>query len=383
MLLFGALGKDFRMSNKIITSSLAISGLFVSASVLAATQSIFPTQSNFEVVSGDTVSFTVKYSGSSPVNTTGLGVKLYYDSSKLTLQGISNVFAKDKIAQSDGDDTSDGDGNAATDKKVNVAWAGLSGNWPGAASGDTSLFSVSFTVAAGFNAATSIGFTGDASAGNTFSATPVSITPKVVELDTTPPTITAPADKNIEAKASNTTVTVADLGSPTVSDDKDPSPVVTFAPTTPLALGSHTITWTAKDNANNQATDIQTVTIVDTTPPQIQAPGDITVTATGATTAVDVGTATATDLVDGSVTVTSNSSGSFGIGTHTVTWTATDASGNTATATQTITVVDGDGPTITAPADITLEATGATTAVDLGSATATDVIDGELTAIPS
>ena len=96
------------MSNKLAVTGLVLSGLFVSSTVLAATQAVFPTQASIEASSGDTVGFTVKYSSSSPQDTTGLGLKLYYDSSKLTLLSVSDVFAKDKIAQSDGDDTSNG-----------------------------------------------------------------------------------------------------------------------------------------------------------------------------------------------------------------------------------------------------------------------------------
>ena len=66
----------------------------------------------------------------------------------------------------------------------------------------------------------------------------------------------------------------------------------------------------------------------------------------------------------------------FAVGTTIVTWTATDAAGNTGTATQNVTVVDTTGPVVTPPADVTAEATGALTTVSIGTATATDLVDG-------
>jgi hypothetical protein len=51
---------------------------------------------------------------------------------------------------------------------------------------------------------------------------------------------------------------------------------------------------------------------------------------------------------------TANASGTYPLGTTTVLWTVTDASGNTATCSMTVTVVDNVNPTITCPANITV-----------------------------
>ena len=69
--------------------------------------------------------------------------------------------------------------------------------------------------------------------------------------------------------------------------------------TGPFAVGTHTIIWSATDNAGNTGTANQTVTITDTTPPIIIAPDDITLEATGPTTNVELGIVNATDIVDG------------------------------------------------------------------------------------
>ncbi len=150
--------------------------------------------------------------------------------------------------------------------------------------------------------------------------------------------------------------------------------------TSGLIPGVHYITWIVTDNHGHQNTNTQTLTIVDTTAPIVTPPNDIMLEATGATTAVSLGSATATDMVDGIVTpVNPDMSGPFTIGTHTITWTATDNAANTGSAIQTITIVDNIAPIVTPPVDIVLESTGATTVVNLGTATAVDIVDGVIT----
>ncbi len=110
----------------------------------------------------------------------------------------------------------------------------------------------------------------------------------------------------------------------------------------------------------------------DTEPPVVTAPADITTPATGPLTPVNIGTATATDNV-GVTSLTNNApGGGFPAGVTVVTWTAMDAAGNIGTDNQTITVEDNVLPSITAPGDITTEATGPTTPVALGTPTTSD-----------
>ncbi len=123
-----------------------------------------------------------------------------------------------------------------------------------------------------------------------------------------------------------------------------------------------------------------TLTVEDTTAPGIDFHANIIAEATGASGALVTYTPPATtDAVDGPGTATClPASGSpFGIGTTTVTCTAVDAAGNDATATFTVTVRDTTAPVLTLPADLIVEATGATTPVTF-SASATDLVDGSV-----
>lgn len=143
-----------------------------------STQTVAPSKTAFDnISSGDLVEFTVQYTASSPRDTTGLGLQLYYDSSKLTFTGISNVFNNGLAGIiSENDDTTNGDADASTDKQIPAGWFDIGSNWPGAANaGDIALFKVSFTANADFTADTTINITGNASGLNTFASTPVTI----------------------------------------------------------------------------------------------------------------------------------------------------------------------------------------------------------------
>ena len=211
-------------------------------------------------------------------------------------------------------------------------------------------------------------------AGNSASATQT-----VTVADTTAPAVTAPADVTTEATGTLTTVS---LGAATADDLVDGAVAATSDAPTQFPLGATVVTWSATDAAGNSASATQTVTVADTTAPVVTAPADVTTEATGTLTTVSLGAATADDLVDGSLTPTPDNSGPFPVGVTVVTWSATDSASNVGTATQTVTVTDSSSPTVTPPADITTEATGPTTPVSLGTATALDDVDGPLTPTP-
>ena len=113
------------------------------------------------------------------------------------------------------------------------------------------------------------------------------------------------------------------------------------------------------------------------TAPQITSPPDMTVEATGTLTPVSLGQATATDAVK-VVSITNNAPSKFPIGVTMVTWTAMNAGGNTAMTIQKVTVVDTTAPTLTAPPNVTVQATSADhNAVDLGTPSSYDAVGVE------
>jgi hypothetical protein len=131
------------------------------------------------------------------------------------------------------------------------------------------------------------------------------------------------------------------------AEDPDGGPVsLTSDAPAMLPLGESSVAWLAIDDEGDSANLQQQVRVVDTTPPTLQIPDDLTVEATGPLTAVDIGTAQADDLY-GAV-ISNNDPMQFPVGDTQVTWRAEDGNGNTTTEIQTISVLplpdtDSDG----------------------------------------
>ena len=218
--------------------------------------------------------------------------------------------------------------------------------------------------------ATFVTWTARDSSGNTAQYNQV-----VVVSDRTSPTITAPGDITIEADG---LLTMIQLGVATATDLVDTAPRITSDAPTSFPIGVTIITYTAADDAGNSATDTQKVTVRDTTEPLLILPLDVTAEATGVLTILDIGTARVTDNVD-SLTATNDAPDSFQVGETRVTWTAKDNAGNVVTAVQTVVIRDTTKPAITVPDSIIAEATDELTPVDIGSATASDIADPDVT----
>lgn len=223
----------------------------------------------------------------------------------------------------------------------------------------------------------------------------------VTEFPSVPPTIAAPADLNLTTGSGATScglfVSDATLGS-AVADDNCPGETVvrTGVPAGNMfPVGETTITYTATDASGNTAFDTQKVTVTDNTPPTISAPADVTLyTGAGATscgvTVADLdatlGTATTGDNCPGAITVARGgvpAGNTFPLGDTTVSYTATDANGNSsAPVTQKVTVVDNTPPTISCPANVTinlpLNSTANSMAVTYAAATASDNCPGSV-----
>ena len=162
----------------------------------------------------------------------------------------------------------------------------------------------------------------------------------------TPVSGPVPADVTVEQTSRDGTP--VNLSAPTVSDLCDANPTVTNNAPAVFPLGTTVVTWTATDHSGNVATTTRTVTVVDTTPPTLVVPADITVEqATAAGTVVNF-TCTATDVCDAQVDIVCNppSGTVFPLGVTTVTCTATDDSGNQTVKSFTVTVKDTTPPAI-------------------------------------
>ncbi|RYU14108.1 HYR domain-containing protein [Nocardioides iriomotensis] len=178
--------------------------------------------------------------------------------------------------------------------------------------------------------------------------------------DTTKPVVTVP--EPITAEATGPDGAEVDFAV-TAEDDVDGDLDVTCDPVSgsTFPLDVTTVECAATDAAGNVGTNTFTVTVEDTTAPEIDLPADITEEATSAAGAAVTWTASATDVVDGKVDVTCDpEAGSvFALTTTTVTCTARDAAGNEATDDFTVSVHDTTAPSLGDVDDIrAVEATG-------------------------
>ena len=190
--------------------------------------------------------------------------------------------------------------------------------------------------------------------------------------DTTPPTLTAPANVTLDTPAGTVgscglVVGESQLGTPDVTDNcvvnvtRTGVPAGNFFP-----VGTTTITYTATDSGGNSVTASQTVTVNDKTAPIIAAPADASYTCLSEVPAAHPSQATRGEVLDESgnplppgppvdncgtpaITVSESVSGVGNASSPRVivrTYTATDSAGNSASATQTITVIDSSAPTV-------------------------------------
>jgi hypothetical protein len=151
-------------------------------------------------------------------------------------------------------------------------------------------------------------------------------------LDVTAPVITGARSITAEAQSAAGATVSFDLSALDAVDGTVP---VSCSPasgsTFPLATTA--VTCSAADSRQNTAQVSFDVVVVDTTPPTLTVPGDITAAATSAAGAVVTFSATAADAVAASATVTCTpASGSlFPVGSTRVGCTATDTVGNSST----------------------------------------------------
>jgi HYR domain len=166
----------------------------------------------------------------------------------------------------------------------------------------------------------------------------------VTVVDTTPPSFSGDASRTIEA--TGTGGVPSGYTAPTASDlvDVSVTPTCTPSPSAALPLGATTIHCTVKDSRGNSASTAFTITVQDTTPPEIHdLPETVEVDTDGPSPVpVTYDLPTAEDIVDGSVKVTClpASGKRFPLGDTTVVCTAADKHRNHTSATFDVVVQD-------------------------------------------
>ncbi len=185
-----------------------------------------------------------------------------------------------------------------------------------------------------------------------------------VTVNTPPVADAGPDQPNVEC-ASHTTTAVQLDGTGSSDPDGDPltytwtaSGVVfdnnhSATPTGQFPEGTTTVTLTVSDGLEED-TDTVDITVVDTTPPSVTCPGDITQECTGGcgvpanadSLVAWFAEFSASDVCDDNLTIVNDAPACFPLGTTVVTWTATDDANNQAQCSASVTVEDTTPPEI-------------------------------------
>jgi hypothetical protein len=175
--------------------------------------------------------------------------------------------------------------------------------------------------------------------------------------DLTPPVLTIPADITVEALDENGTPgtnsaiqTYLDSGH--CEDSVDGELVVTTLgadvdlgqDSTTVPVGSTRVTFSCVDGSNNLTEATGTISVVDTTPPELTIPDALIIEADGVVAAFDsriadfLAAASCTDAVSVNPQVTTDAPSTFSFGTTSVTFTCQDEAMNNSDATVAVTI---------------------------------------------
>lgn len=409
------------MSIPAVRTLRALAILFFSSFIAAAASadsqiiSTNPTSAS-QVAGSEDISLSIEYA-TDPANTqtTGIGIKIYFDSSKLEFLSLAesdaagNPIGITSLPSDITEDADNDDGDSETDSKANIAFADFSGEFPdedvwpadGAALG---LATIVFKAAApGLVGTTTINYELSGASGYETVAESVTVT---FEADTVDPVITiADSSVTVEATGPLTSeensqiqaffegVTAEDNIDGNITDNLDGTINGETAETFMFPVGETVIDIFVSDSSGNTATDQLTIIVVDTTNPILTGVADVTFAATdanGIASQVFGGSITAVDSVSGDLTgsIVFTVAGEslpafFPLGETVVTVSVTDAVGNPAEGAATVTVTDQSPPVIS-ESSVELEATGSAgysgpSDAIIAAVSASDNVDTDLT----
>ncbi len=163
--------------------------------------------------------------------------------------------------------------------------------------------------------------------------------------------------------------TYVDPGATAADACQGPVPVSAASTVNTSQVGSYAVTYTAADQAGDQATPVvRTVNVTDTTPPVVSVLGANPATVECAKPFVDPG-ATAADSCAGALAVAETGAVNAGVpGSYLLGYAATDPSGNVGVASRVVNVSDTTAPTMDV-VDLTILAKGLTIVVNDGTLT--------------
>ena len=162
---------------KSVTVLLAL--IFSTGYVSAQVQTVTGTLSVSEISAGTSTELTVAYTAidadGADAATTGLGLRLHFNSSVVEMGDIVELLEEGAAGNQIKDDTANDDNDSSTDKYLLTTWFDFGGDWPDGETLPVTLYTVPLTAISGFNGST-LNFTySSKAAGFDFSGESVSI----------------------------------------------------------------------------------------------------------------------------------------------------------------------------------------------------------------
>lgn len=229
----------------------------------ASPRQIVATSSNvFGVVANSTIGLDFSYNTNPPDPTlTGVGVRIHYDSAKVSFNQVTNLFGTNFIQQQDQEDTSNHDDDPTTDRFYLIAWADISGSWPGTL--PQALFTISFDVASDFDSSYLNITESSAADGAGYSLQEMRID---LLVDEEPPVLAGvPADTELVSNAAilaSATEIIELFETISCTDATDPTPTLEIQIPALFPVGVDTeVQILCTDSSGNQVGDTVTVTV--------------------------------------------------------------------------------------------------------------------------
>lgn len=109
-----------------------IACFFMTGIAVAKTQSIALAPESVVAFTNETVALDIQYDVIDGNKTTGIGIRIHYNSKFIDSITLSDIYGEGMVGQhySPQADVTNLDGDVTTDKFIIIAWAGITGGWP-------------------------------------------------------------------------------------------------------------------------------------------------------------------------------------------------------------------------------------------------------------
>ncbi len=100
-------------------------------------------------VAASSHSASLLYSATGNARTTGLGIRVHFNSAQVQIAAIENLLPEASLGLQILPDADDLDQDPTTDQYITAAWADLLGAWPAAQTGQVELFTIAYDTLPG------------------------------------------------------------------------------------------------------------------------------------------------------------------------------------------------------------------------------------------